>query len=84
MSKKKQQSVLQQKASDLRELKECIDKFEVIKDSLQQDVDMLEAQLMEARGNLRDTKIFLDAQREKLNADAMDMHSLIERAMNGH
>jgi hypothetical protein len=84
MSKKKQQSVLQQKAADLRELKESIDKFKVIKDSLQQDVDILEAHLMEARANLRDTKIFLEAQQKKLNADANDMHNLIERAMDGY
>ena len=83
MSKKKQ-SVLQQKAAELRDLKESIDDFTDLMEGLQIDIDNLEAQLLEARTNMRDTKILLEAKQRKLNADANDMHNLIERALNGN
>lgn len=80
----KKESVLQKKAAQIRTLKESIDRFEKVEESLSNDVLLLEQELIEAQANLRDTKLFLNAQRAKLYADADDMQILISKAVHGH
>jgi multidrug resistance efflux pump len=81
MAKKQVRSVLQDMAERLRNLKESISQFEGVREGLVEYVAAIRAELMEAEAHLRDTEIFLNAHRQKLNADAMDMHRLIDNAI---
>ena len=76
-----EQSVLQQKAADLRRLKASITEYEKILLIVRKDVTDANVALMQAEANYQDTLILLSAQKVKLERDIKDMHTLLEAAL---
>ena len=76
-----EQSVLQQKAADLRRLKASITEYEKILPIVRKDVTDANVALMQAEANYQDTLILLSAQKVKLERDIKDMHTLLEAAL---
>lgn len=74
-------SLMQQKADELRKLKESIADYERIQRVLRIDVDNQKAELMKAESNLRDTEILLTAQKIKLTHDIDDMAEILEHEL---
>ena len=83
MTKKAEpKSLMQQKADDLRKLKQSIADYERIQRALRIDVDNQKAELMKAESNLRDTEILLTAQKIKLTRDIDDMSTILEHELS--
>ena len=76
-----EQSVLQQKAADLRKLKAAITDYEKILPIVRKDVTDANVALMQAEANYQDTLLLLSAQKVKLARDIKDMHTLLEAAL---
>jgi len=76
-----EQSVLQQKAADLRKLKASITDYEKILPIVRKDVTDANVALMQAEANYQDTLLLLSAQKVKLERDIKDMHTLLEAAL---